>query len=263
MELMKNTPTLPLVIANWKLHPASLAEAKSLFVDIRNAVRRHDNVTVVVAPPYPFLSDLARLSPSGRVPIAAQDVWSEATGAETGEVSVPMVVSCGAQYMIVGHSERRARGEDNALVAAKTKAVLAAKQTAVVCVGETERDESGNFYSVVEQQVLAVLAVCSRTSISRLVIAYEPVWAIGSGETPTAQDIQEMRLFIEKCIAENMNRSAAKKVQILYGGSVNDKNAEQLFVDGAVDGFLVGGASLKPAMFGGIVKTLQKITTQS
>lgn len=251
-----------MLVANWKMNPASLAEAKSLFVDIRNAVRRYQAVAVVVAPPYPYMSDLVRLSPSGRVPIAAQDVWPVATGAETGEVSVPMAVSCGAEYMIVGHSERRARGEDDALVARKVKAVLAAKQTAIVCVGETDRDESGEFYSVVEQQLAAVLAVCNRTPISRLVVAYEPVWAIGSGQTPTAQDVQEMRLFIEKCIAENMSRAAAKKVRILYGGSVNDKNAAELMVDGMVDGFLVGGASLKPKVFGTIAQTLQKLAAE-
>lgn len=255
---MNRTEQPPLLIANWKMNPASLAEAKALFVEIRNGVRRYQDIDVVVAPPYPFLSDLVRLSPSGRVPVAAQDIWPGDTGAETGEVSVPMVVSCGAQYVIVGHSERRARGEDDALVAKKVQAVLQAKQTAVVCVGETERDDSGSFYSIVEQQVLALLSVCNRNTVSRVVIVYEPVWAIGSGTTPTAQDVQEMRLFIEKCIAENLSRAAAKKVRILYGGSVNDKNAEELFTDGLVDGFLVGGASLKPKTFADIAKVLQQ-----
>lgn len=260
---MVQTKLTPLVIANWKLNPASLAEAKALFVDIRNTVRRYQDVDVIVAPPYPFLSDLARLSPSGRVPIAAQDAWPVDTGAETGAVSVPMIVSCGAQYVIVGHSERRARGEDDDLVAQKVRSVLRAKQTVIACVGERERDDSGEFYSVVQAQVLAILQECNRSTVNRLVLAYEPVWAIGSGTTPTAQDIQEMRLFIEKCVAEHLSRAAAKKVRIIYGGSVNDKNAMELFTAGAVDGFLVGGASLKPKIFGGVVQAVQQAQAQS
>jgi triosephosphate isomerase len=253
---MKGTIS-PLVIANWKLNPESLKDAKELFVAVRQKLRSLDTVQVVVAPPYPYISDIARLSPSGRIAIAAQDAWPEATGSETGAVSVPMVVSCGASYVIVGHSERRARGEDDALVAQKVRSVLRAKQNAVVCVGESVRDDSGDFYSVVEEQVASVLAVCNRTSINYVVIAYEPVWAIGSGRTPTTEDIQEMRLFIEKCIAERVSRSAAKKVPILYGGSVNDKNAATLFTDGMVDGFLVGGASLRPDTFAALTRRVE------
>ena len=254
---MKQTKT-PLVVGNWKMHPATLAEAKELFVDVRKATRRIDGVTVVVAPPAIFMTDVSRLSPSGRIGISAQNVWPGITGAHTGEVSASMLVSAGATYTIIGHSERRANGEDNDLVAEKVAAAHKAKLTPILCVGEAERDESGQYFALIEAQLSSAFAACKKAEIARTVIAYEPIWAIGSGTTPSANDIYEMRLFIEKCLSKLTDRTTAKKVAILYGGSVTDSNAAELFTGGDVRGFLVGGASLHAKQFAGIVKAVQQ-----
>ena len=253
---MKKTTT-PLVVANWKMNPKSLADAKTLFVAVRKKVGNQRNVTVVVAPPSIYLSDLARLSPSGRIGIGAQSIWPEPTGAHTGEVSAPMVVSAGATYIIIGHSERRAEGVDDDGVRARVRAALRSKVTPIVCVGESSRDDGGEFYSVLEDQLTAALGGLKKAEVARTVIAYEPIWAIGSGTTPSAEDIQETRLFIDKCLTKLTDRATAQKVIILYGGSVKETSAGELYRAGGVDGFLVGGASLKPDSFAGIVNAVR------
>ena len=255
---MKHTK-VPLVVGNWKMNPASLADAKKLFIDVRKKTRSLHNVTIVVAPPAIFLSDLARLSPSGRVGIAAQNVWPEATGAQTGEISTPMVVSAGATYAIVGHSELRAQGMDDTGVHKRLQAVLRAKITPIVCVGELERDPDGEFFLALERQLRVALQGLKKAEVMRIIIAYEPVWAIGSGTTPTGADIYEIRLFIEKSITKLFDRATARKVTVLYGGSVNADNASALFHEGDVNGFLVGGASLHPDIFATVCKSVQTV----
>ena len=252
---------VPLVVGNWKMNPASLAEAKKLFIDVRKKTRSLRDVTVVVAPPAIFLSDLARLSPSGRIGIAVQNIWPEATGAQTGEISTPMVVSAGATYVIVGHSERRAQGMNDEDVRSRLRAVLRARTTPIVCIGELKRDADGEFFSVLEKQLSVALKGLKKSEVARVVIAYEPVWAIGSGTTPTGSDIYEIRLFIEKCLTKLFDRTTARKVTVLYGGSVNADNATNLFQEGDVQGFLVGGASLHPHAFASICKSVQNTST--
>ena len=239
------------------MNPATLGQAKELFVEIRNSLRKYEDIEIAVAPPIPYLSDLAKLSPSGRIALMAQDAWYENTGPETGLVSVPMVKSSGASYVLVGHSEMRARGETDEVIVKKLQAIHKAKLTPVLCVGESVRDAEGKFYSVVQNQLTTALANCTQAALTRIVIAYEPVWAIGSGETPSEYDIQEMRLFIEKVIVELFSRKIANKVRILYGGSVSHHNAETLFSECEVDGFLVGGASLKTHSFSAIAKAIR------
>lgn len=251
------TTKTPLVLGNWKMNPATLGQAKDLFVEIRNALRNYDDVEVAVAPPAPFISDVAKLSPSGRIGVMAQDVWHINTGPETGLISIPMVKTCGASYVILGHSEVRARGETDETIAQKVNAVHKAKLVPVVCVGESNRDTEGTFYTEVQNQLVAAFSHCSRAAIARTIIAYEPVWAIGSGQTASEYDIQEMRLFIEKVIAETFSRPIAKKVRIIYGGSVHADNAAALFTEGEVDGFLVGGASLAAGSFSAVVKSIR------
>ena len=251
------TQRTPLVVGNWKMHPSTLAEARRLVVQLRTLARKFSPaVTVVVAPPTVYLADLVRLSPSGRIQFGVQNIWPGSTGAQTGEESVPMVSSCGASYVIIGHSERRANGETDEQVAAKYQAVVAGKLTPIVCVGERTRDASGDYYAVVETQLRQALVGAKKAQVKRTVIAYEPVWAIGTGQTPTAADIEEMRLFIDKCLTKLFDRATARSVQVLYGGSVSDQNAAELFTQGGVDGFLVGGASLRPTEFARIVASV-------
>lgn len=236
------------------MNPPTIGLARKLFLDIRTRLGNRPRKThVVVAPPLPFISELEQLAPSKRIEIAAQDVFYEKSGAHTGEVSVSMLKSVGVSYVILGHSEMRARGESDYDINADTLAALRSGLTAIVCVGEKLRDSHGSHFTFVETQLSAALADVPKTKLSQLVIAYEPVWAIGTGKNATPEDVQEMKLFIQKVLADRFGRSVASKVGILYGGSVTKKNAKILLENGEVDGFLIGGASLRPAEFVQIV----------
>ena len=183
----------PLIVGNWKMNPSTLGAAQRLFLDIRKGLgRRKSAVDIVIAPPFPFISEMERLSPSQRVALAAQDMFSENAGAHTGEVSLPMLKSVGVKYVIVGHSERRARGETDEEIYKDIQMLLKHRTTAIVCVGERHRDTHGNYFGVVEAQVRAALRDVKPTQLKNIVIAYEPVWAIGTGNTATAEDAHEM-----------------------------------------------------------------------
>jgi len=247
-----------LVVGNWKMNPTNLGAAKKLFIEVRKRLRHHPkNTDVVIAPPFPFISEMERLSPSKRIELAAQDVFFETSGAHTGEVSVPMLKSVGCEYVIAGHSEMRASGESDHDIYRDIKAVLKSRMTVIVCIGEKTRDSQGNYFSVVEAQIRSAIRDVPQAKLKQVVVAYEPVWAIGTGKHATPEDVEEMKLFIQKILADNYNRSAAMKVRILYGGSVKKNNSLELLERGKVDGFLIGGASLKAAEFSEIVKTTE------
>ena len=247
----------PLVIGNWKMNPASLADAKKIFVGIRSGVRRVENVTVAIAPPNIFLLELAKLSPSRAVTIVAQDCHEAMLGAHTGETSALMLASAGVDMIIVGHSERRAAGETDARVAQKVLAALKAKLQVVVCVGETTRDANGNFYATVESQIKAAVSEVPKARLKDVVIAYEPVWAIGTGKVAYVEEVHEMQLYIPKVLTKLVVSSAAAKMRILYGGSVKAESAAQLYHETGMHGFLVGGASLDAKEFTKIVQLVQ------
>ncbi len=173
-----------------------------------------------------------------------------------------MLKSVGVSSVVIGHSERRALGETDELIAEKIMATIKSGLTAVVCVGESKRDTHGEYFTFVEKQVRSLLKAVPKSKLSHLVIAYEPLWAIsrgdGKGKTATAEDAQEMKLFIQKIIAGVCGRQAVNKVRIIYGGSVNSKNAADLLEHGEVDGLLPGGASLKPKEFIKIIEIANK-----
>lgn len=236
------------------MNPATIGKARELFLAVRKEIGRKQLETqIVVAPPFPFLSEMERLSPSQRIGLAAQDVYFESIGAHTGEVSLPMLKSVGVNSVIVGHSERRAGGESDEEIYKDMRAIFKTNMTAIVCVGEEARDEHGNYFGVVEAQLRSAVRDVPKNKLKQLVIAYEPVWAIGTGQHATAEDVHEMKLFVQKIIADQFGRNAIPKVRILYGGSVKKKNAQKLFEVGKVDGFLIGGASLKAKEFAAIV----------
>lgn len=244
----------PLIVGNWKMNPATLGKARKLFLDTRKEIgRKKIETQIAVAPPFPFLSEMQRLSPSQRIELSAQDVFFESIGAHTGEVSLPMLKSVGVSSVIVGHSERRAAGETDEEIYKDIQAIFKSGVTAIVCVGEKARDAHGNYFGVVEAQMRSAIRSIPKTKLKQLVIAYEPVWAIGTGNHATAEDVHEMKLFIQKVIADQFGRNAISKVRVLYGGSVKKKNAQELLETGQVDGFLVGGASLKPKEFAAII----------
>lgn len=246
-------------MGNWKMNPRTLSEAKKLFIDVRkNARSSKSSVEVVVAPPFPFISEIQRLSPSRSVKIASQDAYFEVSGAYTGEVSLSMLRTVGVDYVIVGHSERRALGDSDEEVQKTTAAVLKSNMTAIVCVGEKKRDSHGSHFGVVEGQLKSAIQGISKAKKNHLVIAYEPVWAIGTGKNATADDVLEMKLFIQKVLTDSFGRTTANAVRILYGGSVKQKNAEEILQKSEVDGFLIGGASLRASEFNTIVKMVRK-----
>ncbi|MCK7596121.1 triose-phosphate isomerase [Microbulbifer sp. CAU 1566] len=238
-----------LVAANWKMH-GSKAFAEQLLAELNSGLKSGDcSAQVVICPPFPYLSVVAEAA--DQLIAGAQNLSEQSSGAFTGEVSAEMLLDCGVRYVIVGHSERRSLyGESSELVAAKFAAAKAAGLIPILCVGESlEERESGKTLDVVAEQIQAVSALGLADTWSDAVIAYEPVWAIGTGKTASPEQAQEVHQFIRQQLGE-----AGAGTQILYGGSVKAANAEELFAKADIDGALVGGASLKAEEFISICK---------
>lgn len=215
-----------------------------------------DAVDVVVCPSYTALAAVAMLLNGSRIGLGAQDLYWEASGAFTGEVSAPMLSDAGCRFVIVGHSERRQYfGETDQTVQKKIKAALSAGLTPIVCIGETlaQRDANQTF-DVVGAQLKGALNDFSAEQIQKLVLAYEPVWAIGTGRNATPEQAQEVHAFIRQWLDKRFSQAVASSIRIQYGGSVNAANAANLLSQPDVDGALVGGASLKADAFGTIVR---------
>lgn len=244
------------------MNPKTAAEARKHFAAIKKQALQYRNVDAALATPFVFLAELGKTAGSV-LGLAAQNVSSEKEGAYTGEVSAGMLLGCKVKYVLVGHSERRTLGETNGFINSKVKAVLAAKMVPVLCVGESERDTSMFYLSTVKTQLEECLAGVSKSAIPSLVIAYEPVWAISTtpGHRPaTPEDALEMRIYIKKVLADIFGGQAAEKVRILYGGSVDEKNAVGFLVGGQADGLLPGRASLDPKKFAAILKLANGIS---
>ncbi len=233
-----------LVAGNWKMH-GSRKETAQLIADLGAGLDAGWSAEVMVCPPFVYLADAARLLNGSGIGLGAQSVCAEEAGAFTGEVSAAMLKDIGCQYCLVGHSERRALyGEDDQLVARKFVAAQREELVPVLCVGETlvER-EQGSTQAVVARQFNAVVDVAGIESLDRAVIAYEPVWAIGTGRTATREQAQEVHNFLRQMLAEH-DAKIADSMRLLYGGSVKAANAADLFGMADVDGGLIGGASL-------------------
>ena len=249
----------PLIAGNWKMHKTHL-EAVQLTQKTAWALSRDDTeaVEVVVCPPFTALRSVGTLIQGDKLPLGlgAQNCHWEPQGAYTGEVSAPMLAKLGCAYVIVGHSERRQWfAETDELVNRKARAVLANGMRPIVCVGESlEQREAGQTAAVVEGQVRGSLAGLPAEQVAGLVIAYEPVWAIGTGRAATAADAQDTIALIRRTIADLAGATAAESIRIQYGGSVKAANAEELMAQPDIDGALVGGASLDADEFALIVK---------
>ena len=243
------------VVGNWKLHK-TIAESLALVTELKNQLGTVKGVAVGVAPPFTALNAVAKRLEGSPIATCAQDCYWEATGAWTGEVSAPLLADAGATWAIVGHSERRQFfGDTNDGVGKKARAALAGGLGAIVCIGEmlAERD-AGRTLDVVDAQLAGALDGIDAAATARLVIAYEPVWAIGTGRTATPAQAQEVHAHIRKRLGERFGAAVAATVRIQYGGSVKPSNAEALMAEADIDGALVGGASLDAADFVGIVK---------
>jgi triosephosphate isomerase (TIM) len=239
----------PVVAGNWKMHGSRSAN-QALLSELERRLRPEWPIDVVVFPPYVYLADAARILDEGQIRVGAQDVCADAGGAFTGQVSASMLKDVGCRYVIVGHSERRRLyHEDDALVARKFAAVLQAGLTPVLCVGETlEEHEAHQAEAVVARQIDAVIAMNGIGGFAHAIVAYEPVWAIGTGRTASPQQAQAVHAYLRSRIAVQ-DANIARHLRILYGGSVKGGNAAELFVMPDVDGGLVGGASLSADEF--------------
>jgi triosephosphate isomerase (TIM) len=238
----------PFIAGNWKMH-TTLAEARALARDIRQGLARGGRAEVALAPPYTALAAVADELGGSTIRLAAQDSFWEKQGAFTGAISPGMLADVGCHYVIIGHSERRQYfGETNNTVNRRLNAVLECGLAVILCVGETlDEREGGKTFEVVRQQLREGLAGISVGS-DRLVIAYEPVWAIGTGKTATPDQAQEVHHFIRSLLRE-FQGAVAEEVRIQYGGSVTPANASSLLAQPDIDGALVGGASLKAELF--------------
>ncbi len=257
-----------LIVANWKCNPTTLAEAKWLFDSVKKGVKKIKKAEVVVCPPSIYLSELK--SQDSTLKIGAQNCFWEKEGAYTGEISALMLKNIGCQYIIVGHSERRKYfNETDEIVNKKLKSVLDAGLLPILCIGETKKErDQGKTDKVLKKQIETDLKGIKNlkatlrgvrfasSKIKNLILAYEPIWAIGSGKPCDVEEAQKAGLLIKKIISNLFNIKIAEKIQILYGGSVNSKNAEGYIKEAGLDGLLVGGASLKSNEFVRIVKSV-------
>lgn len=245
-----------IVIGNWKAYVQSSEKAKKLFATAKR-LAANGRVEIVIAPPTPYIGMLAPGNRS-KVRFAAQDVSLSTGGATTGEVTAATLSDVGATYAIIGHSERRALGETDEIVSEKVRHALANKLTPIVCIGEHERDMDAKYLGFLRAQIAAIYGPLSQKERSQVVLAYEPIWAIGktAAEAITPDDLSEMVLYIRKVLTEYLPGRGSEKVKLIYGGSVEPGNARSLASGTGVDGFLPGHASADSDTFSTLVKAL-------
>ncbi len=244
-----------LIIGNWKMNPESLKTAKGIVLGVKKAAMSAKHVTTVLCPPAIYLSELSRMCKSEKLKFGAQDAYFEKAGAYTGQVSPLMLKDAGATHLIIGHSERRAAGETDELVNKKVKMALSLGLTIILCVGEKQRDEHGFYLSCVQEQLTLGLKGVSKKDAGKIVIAYEPIWAIGKDATRSAEpeEIEQMMLYIRKVLSGIFGK-AGEKVRTIYGGSADIKNAAILLAIPHVDGLLPGRESLNAKNFSEIIR---------
>ncbi|MDE6321527.1 MAG: triose-phosphate isomerase, partial [Muribaculaceae bacterium] len=244
-----------IVAGNWKMN-TTLQEGIQLAVDVNDALKGVETkCDVVICVPFTHLASINGVIDKEKLGLGAENCADHLKGAYTGEVSAPMVASTGATYVILGHSERRQYyGETSETLREKVKLALAENLTPIFCIGEVlEERENGSYLEVVKKQIEEALFDLSAEDFGKLILAYEPVWAIGTGKTATDDQAEEMHAYIRSLIADKYGKEVADNTSILYGGSCKPSNAKQLFAKPNVDGGLIGGASLKAEDFMGIV----------
>ena len=244
----------PVIIGNWKMHK-SIADSVALASGIRNVLGAIRDIDVGIAPPFTALSEVAKRTTDSRLQLAAQNCHAEDAGAYTGEVAVPMLKDAGCTHVILGHSERRQYfGETDVGVNTKLKAVIRHQLVPVLCIGESlAQREAEQTFAVVQAQLTGALAGVAADQAQSVIVAYEPVWAIGTGKTATTEQAQEVHQFLRGCLRETLG-SVADQIRIQYGGSVKPSNISALMAQPDIDGALVGGASLKADDFIAILR---------
>jgi triosephosphate isomerase len=248
------------IAGNWKMNTV-LEEAASLVAGIVGGVGTELRVDAVVCPPYPFIERVVKLTAGYPVSVGAQNVHYEEGGAYTGEVSAPMLYSLGCSHVIVGHSERRILfNEKSSAINLKIRKCLEHGLFPILCIGETpEQKNEGITFDVLNKQIVYGLQGIDAAAVGRMVIAYEPVWAIGTGQSATAQVAEQSHRFIRSVVERFTDNATARSIRIIYGGSVTQGNAEEILKQGNIDGVLIGGASLKPDSFCEILDTAESL----
>jgi triosephosphate isomerase len=262
MQLNKKEITTmrkPIIVGNWKMFTI-LAEARELVKTLKENIGEKTEIEVGVCPPFVYLASVKNVIEGSNIKLGAQNCHWEKSGAFTGEVAALMLKDVGCSYVIVGHSERRHQmGESDEVVNRKLKAVLGAGLTPIFCLGELlEEREGGSTETVLRRQITQGLNSITPEQMENVIIAYEPVWAIGTGKTATPQQAQETHSFIRKFISTTFTEAIAQDIRIMYGGSVKPENSAQLSAQPDIDGFLVGGASLKADSFSQIILKYKK-----
>jgi triosephosphate isomerase len=244
-----------LIAGNWKMFKTQV-EAEELVKALQAEVEGYEDVDVVVCPTFTSLSKVNQLLQDSSIQLGAQDVYWEDEGAFTGQISAAMLLDCGCEYVIIGHSERRQFfGETDETVKRKLKKVLETQLTPIVCIGETlEEREDGRVSEVVLGQLESAVAGLDEAQVSRIIIAYEPVWAIGTGRTATPEVAEEVHSMIRQWLQDTFSEELSSGLRILYGGSVKPGNVAELMAQPDLDGALVGGASLDAPTFAKIIK---------
>lgn len=245
-----------LIVANWKAYVEDFERAKKL-VALSKRLSRSSDCTIVLALPAPFLSRLA-FGNRTAVAFAAQDISASLGGATTGEATAPMYAAAGAAYVIIGHSERRAMGDTHAAIMEKMLRALAHDLVPILCIGEKERDSEGRYLGLLREQMTSALSALTPKERTRVMIAYEPLWAIGktAGDAIDQRDLGEMILYIRKVLAELLPGKSSSKSLVLYGGSVEPGNIRALAGGSSVDGFLIGHASVDAHLFASLIGEL-------
>lgn len=239
------------------MNPGSFREAVRITKEEDKSASTARNVEVVLTPPFVFLDSVNRLIEKAK--LGAQDAFWERAGKSTGEISAVQLKSIGVKYVIVGHSERRALGDTNEIVRKKFKSVLSEGLCAVLCVGEKDRAKEVAFPPSVREELGSALKGISRKLLGKVVIAYEPVWAVGTGKPESPQNVFEMSTLIRRELFGMFGKKISSQIPVLYGGSVDEKNAADFVSHGRVDGLLVGGASLNTVKFASIIKKVNDI----
>ena len=241
---------IPVIAGNWKMHK-TLAEARALSQAIRDGAAQATHCQIVIVPPYSALAAVAEVIRGTSLILGAQNVHWEAYGAYTGEISIPMLEDLGCGMVILGHSERRQHfGETDQTVNRRLRAVIRSSLTPIVCIGETlEQREEGSYHTILSQQLAGGLDLLTHQDLLRIILAYEPVWAIGTGRTASPEVAQEVHRSIRTWLAQRFGDETARQVRILYGGSIKPENIADLMRQPDIDGGLVGGASLEAKSF--------------
>jgi len=246
-----------LIVANWKMNPRSLKDAKKIFNDFKKEKIDYTNKTVVFCPPILFLKDLKSMYSGTKIFWGVQDAHFEDEGQFTSDISISMAKDIGARFVIIGHSEVRAKGESDESISKKVFKALKEDMHVLLCVGEKVHDAQATYLNVVAEQLRSALRYLSPVLTKKLNIVYEPVWTIGKGNSAmNTHDIHFMNLFIKKELMQKFGKTAGGHVPVLYGGSVDSYNAQAIIKEGVVDGLLIGRASLNSGEFAKIINTI-------